>query len=199
LYGNGRADDAARKFCEVWDRDRSETLALTFAAKIYDGLSADMADQVRSRLARFVKNDRSNAVIIYYYATALWREHQQNPEAVPIAEIGSLLTTAAALQPGYADVFLQLGNVYAQQQKYAEAVRQYEKALRLAPDVATTHYRLGQVLARMGNSPRARQELATYERLRKQEAADTDKQRSEIQQFVYTIRSAGETAAKPNP
>jgi tetratricopeptide (TPR) repeat protein len=196
LYGNGRADDAARKFCEVWDRDPSDPLPLTFAGKTYDGLSPDVADQVRWRLARFVKSHPQNAVITYNYAAALWRDHQQNPESVPISKIESLFATVAELQPDYADAFLQLGVVYAQQQKYTQAIQQYEKALGIAPDVASTHYRLGQVLARMGDRSRAQQELATYERLRHQEAADTQKQHDEIQQFVYTMRSAPGTATK---
>jgi tetratricopeptide (TPR) repeat protein len=198
LYGSGRADDAAKTFCDVWDRNPSDLLPLTFAAKTYEGLSVDMADYVRSRLGRFIKNGGRNATVTYHYATALWKEYRQHPEAVPIGEVESLLMTALALRPDYADARLQLGIVYHDQQKYREAVDQYRKALRIAPGVATTHYRLGQVLARMGDKSRAQEEFAVYERLRSQEVADTQKQSAQIQQFVYTMRGASGTATKPN-
>jgi tetratricopeptide (TPR) repeat protein len=197
LYGSGRADDAARTFCEVWDHDRSDPLPLTFAGKTYDSLSAVMADHVRSRLAQFVQNGGHNAAISYYYGMALWKQHQQRPETVQIAEVESSLITAIALDPGYTAAHLQLGVVYAEQHKYAEAAMQYEQAVKLAPDAAATHYRLGQVLARMGDKSRAEQEFVTYERLRNQEVADNQKQNADIQQFVYTMRGAPESPTKP--
>jgi tetratricopeptide (TPR) repeat protein len=156
-----------------------------------------MADYVRSRLGRFVKNGGRNATVTYHYATALWKEHRQHPEAVPIEEVESLLMTALALRPDYADARLQLGIVYHDQQRYAEAVDQYRKALKIAPGVATTHYRLGQALARMGDKSGAQQAFAAYEKLRPQEVAATQKQSADIQQFVYTMRDASGTATRP--
>jgi len=190
LYGSGRADDAARKFCDVWDRDRSDPLPLTFAGRAYDSLSPEMADQVRSRLARFVEEGGRHAGVSYHYATALWKERQRHPETVDIAKVESLLRSAVALQPDNADVHLQLGIVYAEQRRHAEAAAQYQQALRIAPTVAATHYRLGQAFARMGDKARAQLEFATYERLQSREAADAQKENVEIQQFVYSMRGA---------
>lgn len=196
LYGSSLFDDAARKFCEVWDHDRSDALPLTFAGKAYDNLSPEMADQVRSRLAQFLDSGWPNAAVSYYYGVALWKEHRQHPEAVPVTEVESLLTTAVTLQPDYADAHLQLGIVYADQHKYADAATQYQQALKLAPTVAATHYRLGQAFARMGDKSRAQHEFAIYERLQHEEVADTQKRNAEIQQFVYTMRAAPEPAPK---
>jgi len=49
---------------------------------------------------------------------------------------------------------------------------------------------LGQALARAGNSARAREEFAIFERLRKTESDATNKEQSQIQQFVYTMRKS---------
>jgi tetratricopeptide (TPR) repeat protein len=196
-YGSGRADDAARTFCGIWDGNPSDPLPLRFAGTIYDSLS-DAADHVKSRLAQFLRSGRQDAAIAYRYATALWNEHQQHPEAARVAEVESLLMTAVTLQPDYTEAHLQLGVVYADQQKYDEAARHYRQAVALAPNVAAAHYRLGRLLARMGDKSRAQEEFAIYERLRSQEVADTQKQSAEIQQFVYTMRDASGTATKPN-
>jgi tetratricopeptide (TPR) repeat protein len=198
LYGSSRFDDGARKFCEVWDRDHSDPLPLTFAGKAYDNLSPAMAEQVRSRLAQFLQSGGRNATIAYYYAMALWKEHQLNPETGQVNDIESQLKSAIALDPDYANAHLQLGIVYAEMKKYADAAAEYQRALKIAPDVAATHYRLGQAFARTGDRTRAQQEFAVYEKLQNQEVADKQKQSAEIQQFVYTMRSAPENAASPN-
>lgn len=48
----------------------------------------------------------------------------------------------------------------------------------------------------MGGTAHAQQEFAVFERLHKQEAAEADKQRAEIQVCVYTMRGA-EGAGRP--
>jgi len=194
LYGLGHFDDGAREFCKVWDKSPSDSLPLSLAGKAYENLSSSMADEVRSRFRQFVESGGRDASIRYYYAVSLWREHEGNPESVQPAEIESLLKSAISLQRDYADAYLQLGIIYAEQHKYAEAAAQYEQALKTAPNVPATHYRLGQALSRMGDKSRAEQEFTAFERLHNQEVAATEKQNSDIQQFVYTMRNAASPA-----
>jgi len=179
LYGLGRFDDGAREFCKVWDKSPSDSLPLSLAGKAYENLSSSMADEVRSRFRQFVESGGRDASIRYYYAVSLWREHEGNPESVQPAEIESLLKSAISLQRDYADAYLQLGIIYAEQHKYAEAAAQYEQALKTAPNVPATHYRLGQALSRMGDKSRAEQEFTAFERLHNQEVAATEKQNSD--------------------
>jgi hypothetical protein len=65
---------------------------------------------------------------------------------------------------------------------------QYEEALKIDPNTAAVHYRLGQALARTGAAARAQREFAEFERLQAHEVDETEKQNAEIQQFVYTLR-----------
>jgi hypothetical protein len=67
---------------------------------------------------------------------------------------------------------------------------------RSKPDAAVVHYRLGQALARSGETARAKQEFAEFERLRAREVADTDKQTTDIQLFIYTMRNSNGTAKR---
>jgi tetratricopeptide (TPR) repeat protein len=105
-------------------------------------------------------------------------------------EIESLLKSAIGLDPQYADAYLQLGLLYEGQHKYNAAISQYREALKVNSSLADAHYRLGQALVRMGDTKRAQQEFAVFERLHKQEVAEADEQRSEIQTFVYNMRAA---------
>ena len=67
----------------------------------------------------------------------------------------SLLKKAIALDPKLAEAHLQLGNLYSDQSKYAEAIPEYERALQLNPDLADAHYRLGQAYVHTGDKERA--------------------------------------------
>jgi tetratricopeptide (TPR) repeat protein len=94
------------------------------------------------------------------------------------------------LDANYSDAYFQLGNLYSEQHKYMEAVEQYDHALSTNASSANIHYRLGQALARAGNQERAKEEFATFERLRKSESEASNKDQSQIQQFVYTMRKS---------
>ena len=82
-------------------------------------------------------------------------------------EVAAEMKRAAALDPRFADARLELGNLYADQARYTDAIREYQEAIRLQPDFAAAHYRLGQVYVRAGDKQRAREEFDAYERLRK--------------------------------
>ena len=81
-----------------------------------------------------------------------------------------------------------MGNLYSDQNKYAEAIPEYERRCELNPDLADAHYRLGQAYVRTGEKDRAQEQFQVYQQLRAQHLADLDKQRAEIRQFVYSAK-----------
>ena len=81
-----------------------------------------------------------------------------------------------------------MGNLYSDQNKYAEAIPEYVRALQLSPDLADAHYRLGQAYVRTGDKERAQQQFQMYQQLRAEHLAEVDKQRAEIRQFVYSAK-----------
>ncbi len=111
----------------------------------------------------------------------------QDPD-LNLHQIETLLKTAITLDPKLPEAHLQLGNLYSDQNKYAEAVPEYEKALQLSPDLADAHYRLGQAYVRIGDKERGQQQLQVYQQLRAQHLAEVDKQRADIRQFVYSAK-----------
>ena len=190
LYGLSHFDDGAKSFFHASDRNTADPLPLIFLGKAYENLSPPIRDEVRSRLHRFLITEPPNASIPYYYAIALWKQSQAQPETTQFAEIETLLKSAVSLDPRNADAYLQLGILYASQRKYNDAMTQYEEALEINPNTAAVHYRLGQALARTGAAARAQREFAEFERLQAHEVDETEKQNAEIQQFVYSLRNA---------
>ncbi len=94
-----------------------------------------------------------------------------------------------------AEAHLQLGNLYSDQNKYAESIPEYERALELNPDLADVYYRLGQAYVRTGDKDRAQEQFQVYQQLRAQHLAELDKQRADIRQFVYSAKDG--PSAKP--
>jgi hypothetical protein len=64
---------------------------------------------------------------------------------------------------------------------------------RLSLSLPDAHFRLGQAYARLGQKDVAQHEFQLHQRLYEQYLAEDDKQRSEIEQFVYSMKgtSAG--------
>jgi hypothetical protein len=58
------------------------------------------------------------------------------------------------------------------------------------------HYRLAQAYRQAGDLPRAQKELELYERISRESAEQSVRERREIQQFVYTLRD-GPSAPQP--
>ena len=111
---------------------------------------------------------------------ALWKQAGDILEPARQVLVESLLKSAAASDASFADARLQLGILYANQHKFAEAIAQYEQALKINSENATVHYRLGQSLARSGATDRAKEEFAEFERLRTQEVDAANKKSAEI-------------------
>jgi tetratricopeptide (TPR) repeat protein len=183
-------DDAAHAFFQASDLTPSDPMPLTFLGKACDGASPDVAVQIRSRLQSFIGHDSRHAQLSYYLAVCLWKSNSIESNPGLAGQIESLLRRAITLDANYSDAYFQLGNLFAEQHKYKEAVEQYERTLKTNANSANLHYRLGQALARDGNQARAQEEFAMFERLRKSESDATNKEQNQIQQFVYTMRDS---------
>jgi tetratricopeptide (TPR) repeat protein len=190
FYGAGQTDDAVRSFFRASDLTPSDPLPLTFLGKACDGASPSLADQIRSRLQNFLGRGAQSAELNYNLAMCWWKTNQTESKADRDGQVESLFKHAVTLDPNYADGYFQLGVLYAEERKYAEATEQYGLALKINPNAANTHYRLGQALARLGNDARAQEEFAVFEKLRQSESDATNKEQNQIQQFVYKIRKS---------
>lgn len=189
LYSRGQYDRSVEALSRATDLEPADPRPYLFLAKMYNISSAEAA-AVSDRLRRFAELQPRNPQSLYYYALSLWRGEREtkNPAALP--QIEKLLKESARLDPRFPDAHLQLGILYAERKDYAEAIAEYEQAIRLEPHLADAHYRLGQAYTRRGEKERAQSEFEIYERLHRQQQAEAEKQRAEIQQFVYTFEDS---------
>jgi tetratricopeptide (TPR) repeat protein len=194
LYAHGNYDQAVRSLIRAADLNPSDPSSYLFLSRAYDS-SPGQADDVIQRFRRFSELQPRNAQALYYYAMSLWKGKRAQDPSLDLRQIESLLKNSLDLDPKLAEAHLQLGNLYSDQSKYAEAIPEYVRALELNPDLADAHYRLGQAYVRTGQKNSAQEQLQVYQKIREQHLADIEKQRAEIRQFVYTAKDT--PSAKP--
>ena len=187
-YSRGNYDDAVKALLKAVDLSPSDPRSYLFLSKAYDS-SPSQAEEVIQRFRRFVELQPQNAHAPYYYAISLWKGRRAQDPSLDRVQIESLLKRSLALDPKLADAHLQLGNLYTDQNKYAEAIPEYVRARELSPELADVHYRLGQAYVRTGQKDQAEAELKIYQTLRAEHMAELDRQKAEIRQFVYSAKN----------
>jgi tetratricopeptide (TPR) repeat protein len=188
LYSRGKYDEAVKALIGAADLDPSDPRCYLFLSKAYTN-SPNQADEVIQRFRRFSELQPGNALAAYYYAMSLWKGKRAEDAGFDLAQVESLLQKSVALDPKIPEAHVQLGNLYADQHEYAKSVPQYEQALALNPNLPDAHYRLGQDYVHLGQKDRAQAEFDVYQKLRAQHMAEIDKERAEVQQFVYTAKA----------
>lgn len=194
LYSRGNYDDAVKSLLRATDLDPSDSRAYVFLSKAYDS-SPNQAEDVIQRFRRFAELQPQNPRALYYYAISLWKGRRIEDTALDLNQIEALLKKAVALDPGYAEAHQQLGNLYSDQKKYAQAIPEYTQALERNADLVDAHYRLGQAYVRTGQKDRAQEHFEIYQKLREQHVAELERQRAEIRQFIVSEQAS--PAAKP--
>ena len=174
------------------DLDPKEPRCYLFLSKAYDS-SPNQADEVIQRFKRYVELEPNNALAQYYYAMSLWKGNRIEGSGLDLHEIESLLKKSIALDGSIPEAHLQLGNLYADQRQFEKSIPEYVRALELNPNLPDAHYRLGTDYVHMGQKDRAQAEFVIYQKLRAQHMAEIDKERADVQQFIYSTKTAPPT------
>src|SRR5258708_29549685 len=124
----------------------------------------------------------------YFYAVGIWKELKSHGDAEVRARVESLLMSGVRLDARLGDAYLQLGSLHSEQKDLPKAISDYQRAIQVDPNAETAHYRLAQAYRQKGEPDKARAELKVYDELVKQSAENNERERHEIQQFVYTLR-----------
>jgi len=177
LLARGEYDKAIASLLRATDLAPSDPRPYVVLAKAYLG-SPTTDDEVLKRLARLMTLDAKNPEARYYYALALAKEGPGGAgrpagrsDDAASQRIESLLKSALALDPNFAEAHLHLGIFYASRSDDPDAIREYQLAVRLKPSLAAAHYRLAQAYSRSGDQAAARNELDRYQHLRQQTPA----------------------------
>lgn len=187
-FAQGSYQRAAGYLCQASDLDPADSHPYLFLGKIQDVQSVSSPD-IAKRLERFARLRPQDAHASYYYALSLWKQSQAKGKSGNLAQVASLLQEAARLDPAFGGAYLQLGILHAEQKQYPEAISAYQQAIAASPRLPDAHYRLAQAYMRSGEQSKAHAEMQLYDQLADQKAQQDERERSHMQQFVYTLRT----------
>jgi tetratricopeptide (TPR) repeat protein len=185
-YSLGSYDKAVQRFGEASDLNPADPNPYVFMGKMQ---ASEMGEspQALEKLARFAKVQPQNAWANYYYAVALWKEKSTADQA-QTEQIQSLLERAVHLDPKLGVAYLQLGIVYSEQGDIPKAIVSYRHAIEASPDLEQAHYRLGRLYNQTGETAEAQTEVKEYERISHDKTQEVERERHELQRFVYEMR-----------
>jgi len=193
-YSRGKYDDAIKALVAATDLNPADPRCYLFLSRAYNS-SPLQADEVIQMFRRYAELQPGNLLAQYYYAVSLWKGKRVSDSGTDLSTVESLLLKAIALDDSLAQAHVQLGNLYADQHKYEKSIPHYVRALALDPGLSDAHYRLGTDYVHVGEKDKAQAEFAVYQKLRAEHLAEVEKERAEVQQFVYSEKSPA--ASKP--
>jgi len=146
------------------------------------------SDTLVEKLEQFVRLQPETAQANYSYALILWKRRKGPEDSGTSAQVESLLQKAVHLDPELAVGYLQLGVLYSERKDFRKAILSYQKTVEADPRLEEAHYRMGQVYKLTGENLKARQQLEIFDQLSRKRAGEVERERREIQQFVYKLR-----------
>lgn len=190
----GSPDQAVAFISKASDLDPEDPAPYLFLGRI-QAVEKISRDEILARLKRFVALHPENADANYYYAVGLWKQQSEAQSAAQTAQVEALLNTAIRLNPKFTAACVQLGMVRDAQRDLRGAIAEYKKAIQSGADsddgdvqLQEAHYRLAQSYRRAGDVEAAKAESEIYQRMVKASQQQSERERHEILQFVYTLR-----------
>lgn len=187
LYARGSYEEAARNIFAAVDLNPGDPEPYLFLGKI-QGAEITQLDGFVQRLERFARLQPDNPWANYYYAASLWKRWKGPQDRETTAQVQTLLAKVLRLDPALADAQVQLGILYSSLLDFRKAIPCYQRAISAGTQLVEAHYRLAQAYQRTGEKLKARQEFDLYEQFVKSSAALEERQRNEVQQFVFALR-----------
>jgi tetratricopeptide (TPR) repeat protein len=192
LYSRGLYEEAIKALLTAADLNPSDPRCYLFLSRAYDS-SPNQAVDVIQRFQRYADLQPGNALAQYYYAMSLWKGKRTEGSSLDLQAVESMLKRSIALDETLFQAHVQLGNLYADQHQYEKSIPEYERALELNPNLPDAHYRLGTDYVHVGKKDRAQVEFDMYQKQRAQHMAEVEKERAEVQQFVYAGKASPST------
>lgn len=187
FYMRGDYDRAAQRFFEASDLNPDDPVPYTFLGRIQTS-AITKSHEYLQHVARFATRDPNDAWANYYYAACLWNQ-RTNPEDLAVtSQVRQLLNKTIHLNPTLAPPYLLLGILNSEQKDFPNAISAYRKAIEVSPNIEEAHYRLSQAYELSGEKDKAQEELDLYKQLSNNSAQQAERERKDLQQFVFTLR-----------
>jgi tetratricopeptide (TPR) repeat protein len=194
-YSERSSEKAVRIFMEASDLNPADPTPYLFLGSL-QVTEQELPPGWADRMKRFVTLHPDNAVAHYLHAMSIIKSREPAPN---LATAEAELNAAVKLDPRLGDAYLQLGILRMQRPDFPGAIDALQKAVETTPFPEEAHYRLAQVYRHLGNTEKASREVAEYQKLTAQRDEQAERERHEIPQFVYTLRSQSPAPATPSP
>ena len=133
----GFLDRALSIFNQVIQQDPKNVKALKEMEKIYEDLKEwDKAYETRKKIERLEKGEHKN-ILAHYLVEMAKQEEEKGDKKKAI----SLLNKAISTDPGCADAYLHLGDIYLSMGKQKEAISSWKKILYKSPEFIFLAYK----------------------------------------------------------
>jgi len=194
LYSGGSWEEAARRLCEASDLKPADPAPYLFLGKMEKTARTPLSCS-EQKLARFAKEQPGNALANYYYAISVWNRAKGSENPADLKRVEALLERSVAIDPKLDEAFLQLGILHFAGGDFERAIGDYKKAMEVNPNLGEAHRQLGLAYQRTGEKIKAQLEFAAYEQIEKTQAAERERERRELRQFLIILKD--QPAAAP--
>jgi tetratricopeptide (TPR) repeat protein len=192
-YDQGAMEQGKKLLLEACDLNPADPTAYLFLGTILETEKVAPPGWTE-RFKRFAFAHAQDALAHYYYAVALAKDE---PSPENLVTIESELKRAVALDPKLGNAYTQLGILCVRQADFPSAISFFQKAIQATPLADEAHYRLAQAYAHMGEAEKASKETELFKQISEQKKNEAERERHQIQQFVYTLRSPNPSAPSP--
>ena len=195
LYAGGFYEEAANRVCAASDLKPADPNPYLFLGKMEETVPVPLPC-VEQKMAQFVQTRPGDALAYYYYAMTLLKRSKDSGDPAIAQPAESLLKKALVIDPKLGQAYLQLGTLSFGRNDYPQAISNYQKAIEVSPELSQAHYRLGVAYQRTGDQVKAQQEFQAHQQVEKNETAEVERQRREVQQFLIVLKDQPATPQK---
>ena len=167
-------------FASLLQADPNNALAADLLGRSCGAL-ADGENTGCAVVADFAQRHPGNAVMTTYAAVAILHapEHEQN-----LDKAATLLKTAIADDPKYAEAYLRMGVLEQMRLHWAESAPYLEQSIALNPTAPEAHYRLSRAYAHMGRTEDAQAQIALHKTYSQHAKDSLDARLQEVMRFI---------------
>jgi tetratricopeptide (TPR) repeat protein len=180
-------EDAARSLCKASDLKPGEAAPYLFLGQMEKTVTGPLpcAEQ---KLARFAELQPANAAANYFYAISLIKREKETRTGDP-RSAQTLLEKSVRLDPKYGAAYVELGALAFRSGDFPQAIKNYQQAIAVSPQLSEAHYRLSLAYKRSGDDAAAKREMETYQSAEKAESAQAEEQNRDLKQFLVILKS----------
>ena len=186
-------EDAARSLCKASDLKPSESAPYLFLGQMEKTVNGPLPC-AEEKLAQFAEQQPANAAANYYYAISLMKREKDANTGGDSRAAQTLLEKSVRLDPKYGAAYVELGALAVQRGDFAQAIKSYQQAIAVSPQLSEAHYRLSLAYKRSGEDAAAKCEMETYQSAEKAESAQAEEQNRDLKQFLVILKSQPATA-----